>query len=372
MLRFLHLALYDKKFFSSVKKQFDSDGRFKNQYIALVNKDAQINEQLDDCEFCTTFAQLKNVVQKYDYDYVFFHSLTPIFANVIFEIPREKIIIWWAWGFDLYSMEHILPPFIPIELYKPITKKQFYFRRNPLLTEAKSIFFWLLHSCNRNKIQRIIKRINYFQPVTQIEYLLLKKQYPFITAKEFYYPNSFGNNLPVKINKLSSGNSILLGNSATYTNNHLDVWNGIKEFVNNNQKIFIPTSYGDSAYAKKLKEIINTQSTVFLDKFLTREQYNKLMDECAFFIIGSLRQQAMGNVSICIEKGIKIFAYKDSIIYQALLSYGCFVFAIEDIDSTSFSIPLTIEQANHNIECYRSEKSRRDLLLEDFFRNENK
>ena len=105
MLKFLHVALYDKKFFEIVKNQFDSDNRFYNQYIAFGNKAEKINfEESDNCEFLTTYNQLKNVIHKYEYDYVFFHSLTPEFAKLILKIPPEKKIIWWAWGFDLYSV----------------------------------------------------------------------------------------------------------------------------------------------------------------------------------------------------------------------------------------------------------------------------
>lgn len=368
MVIFLHIVLYDEKFFNSVISQFEGDKRFCNQCLIYVpsGSKTKININLK-YKIVRNEKQLLKEVSLVKYDFVFFHSLHSIFIKVMDYIPKTKKVIWWAWGYDLYSTEGRMPPFLPVELYKPHTCKLLNERINKAIVDFKRLWLFICHYLYKNKLKKIINRIDYFQPVTKYEYTLICMTYPTMSAKEFYYPNSFAENLSDHYIHSCEGTGIILGNSATYTNNHIDVWNNIHQYIQKDQKVYIPLSYGSKDYATKVMERIVSNNVVFLDTFLKNEQYEALFDKCSYFIVGCIRQQAMGNISICIARGIKIFAYRDSIIYKALESYGCYVFAIEDVDNMSFSTPLTRDEVNHNIMCYKAEKIRRKEILDQFF-----
>ena len=54
--------------------------------------------------------------------------------------------------------------------------------------------------------------------------------------------------------------------------------------------------------------------------------------------------------------GIKVFMSNKSPLYQSLEEEGFVVYVIEDATNTNFSVPLTVEQKEHN----------RNLLLKDY------
>lgn len=153
-------------------------------------------------------------------------------------IPKTKIVIWWSWGYELYEPIRGMKPIIPIGLYKTKTEQ--------ITRPARSLNFiiarfskLLLRPYFLRKRNKMLRRIDYYQPVIRSEYIELLKRYPNIfRAKEFYYKDSWlgwTSDIPKSI-ELANRNSILFGNSASYTNNHIDVWIDIKSKISSEQK----------------------------------------------------------------------------------------------------------------------------------------
>ena len=62
----------------------------------------------------------------------------------------------------------------------------------------------------------------------------------------------------------------------------------------------------------------------------------------------------MGNIFACLEKGIKIYLYKDSVIYRQLVELGFIVFSIDnDLSEISLQKVLSKEDAYTNLTCCR-------------------
>ena len=142
---------------------------------------------------------------------------------------------------------------------------------------------------------------------------------------------------------------IILGNSATEANNHLDVLEVVQKYKQTGQKIIMPLSYGNERYRSWLRPQIQNSEVQPLYDFMPRKEYFQLIAKCSYAVFGIIRQQAMGNVNFAISKGIKVFLYKDSIVYQNLKELGFVVYTIEDMNEDSFRTPLTpleIEQNN--------------------------
>ena len=79
--------------------------------------------------------------------------------------------------------------------------------------------------------------------------------------------------------------------------------------------------------------------------------YYALMDTYSYAVYGVIRQQAMGNIFGCLAKGIKVFLYRDSLVYKFLKEDGFVVFAIEDMDGSSFMKPLALTEIEQNREA---------------------
>ncbi len=368
-IRLLHIVNYDKKFFEDVMRCFEEDERFDNSPIIVAKNEENRNEIGEVGHNVTIMLDNKSLryrLQSEDYDAVFFHSLPYRFWPIVTYIPHDKKIIWWAWGLDLYFTLGFCRPFIKINLYKEETQK-LYEGRNSAIIRCLA---WLrdayesLHYVRLRK--NVLARIDYFQPVISLEYEMMKKQNPDFRAKEFYYPYNFRSGELLTVQKADGGN-ILLGNSANFTNNHLDVWRQIRNKVDEHQSIIIPVNYGIRRYSNIISEKLNSKNVVLIKEMLAKNEYFKVLENCSYMVIGVLRQQAMGNISWAIRNGIKVFLFIDSIVYQYLRKMGIVVYSLEDVNDESFTKALSLEDANNNISLYAKESERRKKVLEMFF-----
>lgn len=352
-IKILHI-IKDDKFFDSLIKIFESDSRLDNKSILPVRKkENYIFRRIRNTDIVelVNISSLKNVFKNKEYDIIFFHSLPIQLYKYVPLIKEDIIVIWWAWGYDLYSSFYGMKPLIELDLYKPLTKKIVSKVYNDFMNITKSFLKKLFLSNYYKKIRnKVLYRIDYFNPVIQLEYELMNN-YKNFRAKEFYY------SIPIThtdecINVIKrTGGNILIGHSQSPFNNHIDVWNDIKEFVPSNRKIVIPINYlGDKQYAKEICYEIKSDvhEIFFLKEFLNVSDYFNLLDECSYAIFGVIRQQAIGNINYCLTHGIKLFVYKDSLVYRYLKKIGCAVYTIEEIDYNSFNSPLSKEEIIQN------------------------
>ena len=124
MINLVHIV-YDDKFIDDTYEVFNSLNRkdLINRYVFISNN---INY---------SFKYLKKVVSDIDIireeDFLYYleeksinaimlHGLNLI--NIIPQIKKHIKIFWFAWGFDIYSFPSD-KPFIPLNLYRPLTKK---------------------------------------------------------------------------------------------------------------------------------------------------------------------------------------------------------------------------------------------------------
>ena len=64
---------------------------------------------------------------------------------------------------------------------------------------------------------------------------------------------------------------------------------------------------------------------------------------------------------------MKVFLYRDSMVYRFLKENGYVVFAIEDIDENSFTHALTQDQIHKNSIAFEKEKQYIDNIRENAF-----
>ena len=183
------------------------------------------------------------------------------------------------------------------------------------------------------------------------------KRYPLFRAKLFCFKRKFPN-YSYNFSQIENG-SIILGNSATYSNNHADIIKKLDSIMKLNNMIFVPLGYGSggSVYINQLKFLIKDSKHhfKFLTDFIPKDEYFSMLSNSPFMISGVLRQQSMANINFAIRNAVKIFFFKDSDVYKYLKSKGYIVFAIEDIDDKSFLKPLTYDEGLHNYNLNKNE-----------------
>lgn len=349
----------DDKFIDDVKHQFELDNRFRNEFYLVVKSPHYsfhyIKDTHDICILSSKRA-IKELFSRGDIDCFYFYSLPNY--RLFKYISKDKIVIWWAWGWDIYGEDR----FINIPLYKPLTK-QYLKKTSSSLSKLKCFLkkmpFVLDIRAGGNR-KKVIKRIDYFQPVIHMEFQLMQRFKGF-KAHEFYNPGAGRLALDYKEkNVISHKNHILLGHSATFSNNHLDVWNAINAFIPSGTSVFFPVNYGKMDYADYLGQVIQSDKITirFIKDFLPKDEYFELLASCGYAIFGVLREQAMANIYHCLLNGVKLFLYKNSIPFKYLTDLGCVVYAIEDINVSSFRTLMSAEQVIHNRQCLLRESKR--------------
>lgn len=353
MINILHV-FSDDKFFDVATTFFDAIPDVNNIYIYYTrDRNYRFNyiKNYHRIVIVTNKKEYFNYLRKKDINIVYFHSLSPSWYKYVLKIHRNVKVIWWIWGYDIYNKWRHCEALIPISLYKPITqsiidKKR---KRKNLIVFFREICYTLLYWRDIYIRKKAIARVDYVSPVIDLEYKLLVEKCPFFRAEPFMINSGPGiATFPLFARRKPLGN-ILIGNSLTLTNNHLDIFDAIKGCDHNStQKYIIPISYGSDLDKSILKENFPHYQVLWLEDWIPKDEYNMTLATVSYAIFGVIRQQAMGNIAYCLKNGVKIFLYSDSILYNYLISKGYVIFKIEDIRSNSFDTPLEEEAAMNN------------------------
>lgn len=170
------------------------------------------------------------------------------------------------------------------------------------------------------------------------DYQVAKKYYNlnsvYINA---FYPNPVNFDL---LDKTATSNStskerkgkvvILVGNSASKTNNHIEILIALsKKYKNDSIQILCPLSYGDKDYSK---EVIRVGKELFDEKFLpltdflSPNEYANLLNTVDVAIFNHRIQEGVGNLLALLYLGKAVFIRSDSPLWEFLSSLGVIVY----------------------------------------------
>lgn len=223
----------------------------------------------------------------------------------------------------------------------------------------------------KEKIETI-RRIDYIitAPDNNSELGLIKRLYPSFRAQ--HLDGVFEQNVDITMNirpnsfPLSSKRplKILLGNSATAENNHLDACTLLMKKICHDFELFVPLSYGDSDYSEllqhKMHKIIKDRFHPVL-QYMERADYINFISSMDIVVMYHNRQQAYGNIVTALMLGKPVFLKKTNAVYATLKGYG--ITSLYNIDILSDrTIKETIIHAQDNL-C-----KTRDILINVFSR----
>jgi dTDP-N-acetylfucosamine:lipid II N-acetylfucosaminyltransferase len=135
--------------------------------------------------------------------------------------------------------------------------------------------------------------------------------------------------------------TVLLGNSADPSNNHIEIINKLSRFRDENIKIFCVLSYGGSK--NYINKIIELGNSILGDKFTAVLQYMSVQDYVQFIsgmdigIMNHQRQQGLGNIFPLLIMKKKIFLKKDSAAYHYFIDNSCTIYDAITIDELTFN-----------------------------------
>ena len=265
-------------------------------------------------------------------DKIVIHGLYKWYLILFFYINKSVLnkSFWFIWGSDLYS--HIS------------------LKRNPINL--------LFDYCKKKVISNIGHLVTYIEG----DVALARKWYG---AKGIYhnclmYPSNLYTDYNVSKDKSDTIN-IQVGNSADPTNNHLEIFDKLASYKDDNIRLFVPLSYGDKVYAKK---VIETGNMLFGNKltaltdFMPFSQYLSLLCQIDIAIFAHKRQQGMGNIITLLGLGKKVYIRSDITPWVMFLNMDIKLYDIDDINIT----PIDNKNAQDNINIIKSHFTTETLL----------
>lgn len=276
------------------------------------------------------------------YDLIILHALSTFNIQILSRISnhaKRPKIIWIGMGYDYYDLiyDKVSDQYLADSslLATKLEKRTQTSLIQKLLRRTKNLIKKIVLKPNSKK--ELLSYIDYFSPVLPSEYIKVKDNYG-ISAK--YIRWNYGvnstlyedlNGAPVDRNK----HNVLLGNSATLTNNHIESLKLLSSIEFDIEKIVCPLSYGDNAYKEY---IANYGNQLFgnnfypLTDFVSLDEYLKIIQDCPIVIMNHLRQQAGGNISSMLYKGATLFLNRESPFYDFYHDQGVTIFTIDELE----------------------------------------
>lgn len=318
----------------------------------------------------------KESVQKYDR--IFIHYFDGVLFHIVKYIPVTTKVIWCFYGNDgfLYFPENYFLQKLTWRLSKRITSRN---------KEIIFKMFYPLYLLNRKlfllKRQGIMKaafrRVDYFANYLVTDYELIKERMGLNFKHIEVTLTSLETMISMESDRMNNeaifhGASILIGNSATNTNNHPDIFERLGKLDMAGRKIYCPLSYGNDNYAGIIEAAGKEKfgkDFIPLRDFMPLDKYNSILKDCGYVFMNHDRTQGASNVIVSLYNGAKVFLSNKSGLYHFLKKLGVKVFSVQDDINAegNIFIPLAKEDILRNrklIYDYYNEQKHEKRLLE--------
>lgn len=289
-------------------------------------------------------------------DVLLVHFMTPMAAKMILQAPPAVKIVWSGWGADYYHLlpggDHALlsPETAQIARRQEI-RKAF---RHPLALARLMLGQLRQRYLKNHLLLPAIRRVHLFSAPLPGDYDLLTQALGTqFTAR--YAQLNYGSveDTFAMGNTTLNGCDILVGNSASFSNNHVEIFRLLAQHDLSGRKVVVPLSYGDTNYRDTVllygKTILGTHFDPIVD-FMPLAEYNTHISRCAVVIMNHQRQQALGNIGTLLYQGAKLFLDRRNIVFSFLSQRGAHIYSTDQLQDSSESVftALTEQQRQDN------------------------
>ncbi len=392
--KILHLA-HDVVFINTADFLYEKAFPEQNKFLIIQKKEAPLSNVKIKKNFNVLVINrigLKKILREINNsDIVIMHGLTKVNATIFLRSNSRNKFVLHTFGAEIYNKKVLGKSFLGPVTQKLINKIEVVTQKRTrtdtkkdtglnIVTTIKKVFSitrkWIraLSERNRVKFEPIdAKSVSYeisnhcksiYEEFVYFKSLgVIKESANFIPFS--YYPLEY---LIADENLRINGNDILLGNSASFTNNHLEAIEILSGIELGDRQINIPLSYGKDDYY--INEVISYANELIPDNikilkdFLPIDQYIKLISRCSIVIMNHYRQQALGNILISLYLGAKVFI-NNTVVYNYLKRIGCCVYLIEkDLKKTGFAAiePIGINDVENNRNILKKEVSTNKIV----------
>lgn len=341
MKKIIHIAS-DEKFINSAYWQFNTVFPNQNIFYLLVDNPEGILEHVERTDDFKLVGKNLQTIKDFAQDLgnpaiICFHGLDYFRSIILNMLSKETKVIWFLWGMEIHNNPKIAKN---LEICGASTYSTFYAssKKKKFIGGFKNLFRQLFYKLTLkgdsapNAIYKALKKADYCAILYQEEFQYVKER---IKTDIKYFKFSY---YPIELmvrdkNARANSDNILLGNSASESNNHLEAFQILQELPLKERKVIVPLSYGNSNYRKVIlergKRALNGNFEPLVD-FMPLHVYNTFLEQCGIVIMNHYRQQAVGNVLTMLWMGAKVYLDERNSLYHYLKRIGVYVFSVQE------------------------------------------
>lgn len=336
----LHLVP-DEKFIDTAYKNFESVAPSCNAFF-VPSWDKKLKYiKNTPVEFINPFSFKNPFFMKSleKYDFIMLHSLNTFNQRLLANANPNLTFVWIGYGYDYYDLIYEDCNWLYQEKTRAIVNELTQNGSSAITTHKKHALKQLARKVLYNNLGKkaIVEKINFFAPVLENEYKMVASK--FGSSFPEYVAWNYGSSAALFNNERKShcnpnGNNILIGNSATPTNNHTEVFDLLRAQNLGSRKIICPLSYGNSDYASIIKDRGRSyfgENFLGLDTFMPYDEYTELIGTCSNVIMNHNRQQAVGNLVVMLLLGANIFLNQINPFCSFLKQKGAVIFTMDEL-----------------------------------------
>jgi dTDP-N-acetylfucosamine:lipid II N-acetylfucosaminyltransferase len=334
----LHIAP-DNTFINAFYDNLREASLLNNNRIVIRSNNKELKAVTRDIPFAPLYSTKFNSIvgDTFSYNKVYVHYFTPLLYRWV-ALNKFRELNWLVWGGDIYNL-----PSLDRVCYEPLTLAQ-YVEKNKsfgeILYELKIL---MLHSAFKKMAYSKVANIMTWM---EQEYQFALRHLPVqANHKFFFYENQFPYSELDSIEKSAATHgrlSLMIGNSGSPTNNHLDTISFLEKHKID-ADLIVPVSYGDKKYIAFLKNNLTYKygKLEFVDRYMQFHEYIRFLADTDGLIMNTIRPQGYGNILMMLYLGKPVFFNTKNISLPDLAVNGIRWRTMEEL--INFSGELTDE-----------------------------
>ena len=354
---------------------------FPNQNEVLIFSKTEKYKHLNAHSSCTCVTQknLKQIAKRYDFSditHIIDNYMTMEKIDFIKLVPSEIHVCWEVYGYDLYD-QFLEPNGFKITNVNKKHYQKYSFARIHLsylfkwalyVRGYRNIFLWEKNP----KFRYICNRINSIQYCCGYDAQYIEefahRKIPSYEVFNYSLNEVLGD---LKDSAFTTGKNVLVGNSASISNNHLYILTFLQRVgISPETKLIMPLSYGGTImYVADVEKQYNDafpEHVQTLRQYMPLHEYNKIFLDVNSCIMSAWRQESIGTIIMCLYLGIKVFMSNRSPLYKWLVECGFKIFELENVTQVFLEAPLDNDIREFNrklvLDRYNEERIAKNLI----------
>jgi dTDP-N-acetylfucosamine:lipid II N-acetylfucosaminyltransferase len=246
------------------------------------------------------------------------HAMTPVAAVLFPLLPSSVTSVWCGWGYDYYEasgpldLSYLGPHTRALVASMPTAP------RSSLVERAQVKVLDLAR-------RRAAARTDFFSAPLPSDVEVLRSHYPGFRGA-YHHLNYADVDATFAGPATHPGaRDVLVGNSATATNNHADVFRLLATLDLGERRVITPLTYGDDAYRDAVitdgKAVLGERFVPVVDH-LPLADYLALTASCSVVVFAHQRQQGLGNIGAAMHRGAHLYLADSSPLVPWLRANG--------------------------------------------------